>query len=75
MAAKTFTIQDISEMIDVPAKTIRKVLRANSDKTPGRGGRYVIAEKDVKRITELVMNHRAKNVTVFEFGDDESDSE
>jgi hypothetical protein len=71
MAAKTFTIQEIAEMIDVPARTIRKVLRANIEKDaqPGRGARWAIAEKDIKALTEKVNAFNARAVVVADLSD------
>jgi hypothetical protein len=71
MAAKTFTIQEIAEMIDGPARTIRKVLRANIEKDaqPGRGARWAIAEKDIKALTEKVNAFNARAVVVADLSD------
>lgn len=71
MAVKTFTIEAISEMIEVPAKTIRKILRANvpAEKQPGRGGRWVIAEKDLQTIKDMVNTYRAKTHSVADLSD------
>lgn len=68
-AVKTLSIQELSEKIDVPAKTIRKVLRANLDQTPGRGGRWVIRESDIEKVRAMINSHSAKTATVAEFGD------
>lgn len=70
--AKTLSIQEIAEKIDVPAKTIRKVLRANSEKEnqPGRGGRWVIRESDIEKVRALINSHTAKSATVAQFSDD-----
>lgn len=69
MAEKTNTlsIQDLSDLIDVPAKTIRKILRANSDKEiqPGRGRRWVIRESDIEGIKSMINSHTSKAATVF----------
>lgn len=64
--AKTFTINEIAEMIETSPRTIRKVLRANIDKDaqPGRGARWAIAEKDIKRLTEMVNAFNARAVVV-----------
>lgn len=64
---KTISIQDLSERINVPAKTIRKVLRANSDKDtqPGRGARWIIRESDVNAIQAMIESHSAKSGAVF----------
>jgi len=53
MAIKTMTINEVSERIGISPRTIRKVLRANFDETPGRGGRYAIAESDIPALTEM----------------------
>jgi transposase len=68
---KTLSIQEIAEKIDVPAKTIRKVLRANSEKEnqPGRGGRWVIRESDIEKLRAMINSHTSKSATVAEFGD------
>jgi hypothetical protein len=70
-AIKTLSIQEVAEKIDVPAKTIRKVLRANSEKEnqPGRGGRWVIRESDIEKVRALINSHNSKSATVAEFGD------
>jgi hypothetical protein len=71
MSAKsnaTLTINEVSERINVAPRTIRKVLRANFDSTPGRGGRYAIRESDIPALTEMVNAHTAKTATVLEFG-------
>lgn len=64
---KTFTINEISERINVPARTIRKVLRANFDETPGRGARYAIRESQIAALTEMVKSHSAKSAVVLDF--------
>lgn len=71
MASKTFTINEIAEMIDVPARTIRKVLRANiaKENQPGRGARWEIAEKDIQRLTEKVNAFNARAVVVADLSD------
>lgn len=67
MAVKTLTINEVSERINVSPRTIRKVLRANFDETPGRGGRYAIAESDIPALTEMVKAYTAKTATVLTF--------
>jgi DeoR/GlpR family transcriptional regulator of sugar metabolism len=67
MAAKVLTINEISERISVSPRTIRKVLRANFDETPGRGGRYAIAESDIPALVEMVKAYTAKTATVLSF--------
>ena len=49
-ATKTLSIQDVADIIEKSPRTIRKALRAHFDKDaqPGRGGRWVIAEKDTE---------------------------
>lgn len=66
MAAKTFTIEDISEMIEVKPRTIRKILRANvpTNKQPGRGGRWTFAEKDIEKVKNLIESARANAAPV-----------
>lgn len=67
MAAKTFTIEDISEMIDVKPRTIRKILRNNESmnaKAPGRGGRWVFAEKDIDKVKAIIDAGRASNSVI-----------
>jgi transposase len=61
---KTLSIQEIAEMIDVPAKTIRRVLRANVDATPGRGGRWAINANDVEKLKALIAKNSSKSATV-----------
>lgn len=67
MANKTLTINEVSERINVAPRTIRKVLRANFESTPGRGGRYSINEKDIPALTAMVNAYTAKTATVLEF--------
>lgn len=67
MAGKTLTINEVSERINVSPRTIRKVLRANFDETPGRGGRYAIAESDIPALTAMVNAYTAKTATVLTF--------
>ena len=66
-AIKTLTINEVSERIDVSPRTIRKVLRANFEVTPGRGGRYAIRESDLPALIEMVNSHTAKAAQVIEF--------
>jgi DeoR/GlpR family transcriptional regulator of sugar metabolism len=66
-ANATLTINQVSERINVSPRTIRKVLRANFDETPGRGGRYAIRESDLPALTEMVNSHTAKAAQVIEF--------
>jgi len=67
MATKTLTINEVSALINVAPRTIRKVLRANFESTPGRGGRYSINEKDIPALVEMVNGYTAKTATVLEF--------
>ena len=67
MANKTLTINEVSERINVAPRTIRKVLRANFDETPGRGGRYSINESDIPALAEMVKAYTAKTATVLTF--------
>lgn len=69
MADKTFTINEIAEKIDVPARTIRKVLRANIEKDaqPGRGARWMIREKDIAKLTEMVNAFNARAAVIPDF--------
>lgn len=71
MAAKTFSINEISEMIDVSPRTIRKVLRANiaKDAQPGRGARYVIAESQIEKLTEMCNAFNARAGVTVDLGD------
>lgn len=66
MAEKTFSINEIAEIIEVPARTIRKVLRANIEKDaqPGRGARWMIREKDVKKLTEMCNAFNARAAVI-----------
>jgi transposase len=70
--AKNLSIQEVADRIEVPAKTIRKVLRANSEKEnqPGRGGRWIVAESDIEKLRALINSHTAKSATVAQFSDD-----
>lgn len=67
--AKTLSINEISERINVAPRTIRKALRANLDQTPGRGGRWVIRESDIEKVRAMIESHTAKSATVADFGD------
>lgn len=67
MATKTLTINEVAERINVTPRTIRKVLRANFDETPGRGGRYAIAESDIPALVAMVNAYTAKTATVLSF--------
>ena len=70
-SAKVFTINEIAEKIDVSPRTIRKVLRANSNKDdqPGRGARWAIAEKDIPALIEKVNAFNARAVVVADFSE------
>jgi hypothetical protein len=50
---------------------IRKALRAHfdSDAQPGRGGRWVIAEKDIEKVRAIVESYSARSEKVADFGD------
>ncbi len=67
--AKNLSIQDVSDAIEVNAKTIRKALRAHFEKDaqPGRGGRWVIAEKDIEKVRDIVTAYQSKTVKVASF--------
>jgi transposase len=71
MANKTYSINEIAEKIEVPARTIRKVLRANinKDNQPGRGARWAIAEKDIAKLTEMVNAFNARTEVVADLGE------
>lgn len=68
---KTLSIQDVSDIIEKSPRTIRKALRAHfdSDKQPGRGGRWVIAEKDIEKVRAIVDSYSARTEKVVDFGD------
>lgn len=70
-AIKTLTIEALSAEINVNAKTIRKVLRANvaKENQPGRGGRWVIKSSDIEKVRALCESHTAKSATVATFED------
>ena len=63
----TLTINEVGERINVSPRTIRKVLRANFDETPGRGGRYAIDEKDIPALESMIAAYSAKTATVLAF--------
>lgn len=70
-ASKTFTIDQVAEMIDATPRTIRKVLRANiaKENQPGRGARWAIRESDIKALTEMVNAFNARAVVIPELGE------
>ena len=70
-ANKTLSIQDVSDIIEKSPRTIRKALRAHFEKDaqPGRGGRWVIAEKDIEKVRAIVESYSARVETVADFGD------
>ena len=70
-AIKTLSIQDVADIIEKSPRTIRKALRAHFEKDaqPGRGGRWVIAEKDIEKVRAIVESHSARVETVADFGD------
>ncbi|AVR56883.1 MerR-like helix-turn-helix DNA binding protein [Microbacterium phage Triscuit] len=70
-AEKTFTIQEIADKIDVNARTIRKVLRANIEKDaqPGRGARWMIRESQIGKLTEMVNAFNARAAVVPDLGE------
>ena len=63
------SIQDIADIIDVNAKTIRKALRAKvaKDDQPGRGARWAIDEKDIEKVRAIVTEYQSKTVKVITF--------
>ena len=71
MANKTLSIQDVADLIEKTPRTIRKALRAHfdSDAQPGRGGRWVIAEKDIEKVRAIVESYSARTEKVADFGD------
>ena len=71
MANKTLSIQDVADLIEKTPRTIRKALRAHfdSDAQPGRGGRWVIAEKDIEKVRAIVESYTARTEKVADFGD------
>ena len=70
-ANKNLTIQDVADLIEKSPRTIRKALRAHFEKDaqPGRGGRWVIAEKDIEKVRAIVESYSARVETVADFGD------
>jgi hypothetical protein len=70
-AEKTFSINEIAEKIEVPARTIRKVLRANIEKEnqPGRGARWMIRESQIKKLTEMCNAFNARAAVVPDLGE------
>ena len=70
-ANKNLTIQDVADIIEKSPRTIRKALRAHFEKDaqPGRGGRWVIAEKDIEKVRAIVESYSARVETVADFGD------
>ena len=68
---KTLSIQDVSDLIEKSPRTIRKALRAHFEKDaqPGRGGRWVIAEKDIEKVRAIVESYSARTEKVADFGD------
>ena len=70
-ANKNLTIQEVANIIEKTPRTIRKALRAHFEKDaqPGRGGRWVIAEKDIEKVRAIVESYSARVETVADFGD------
>ena len=70
-AIKTFSINEIAEMIEVSPRTIRKVLRANTEKgaQPGRGARWMIRESDIEKVREKVNAFNARAAVVADLSD------
>jgi hypothetical protein len=70
-AEKTFSINEISELIEVSPRTIRKVLRANSEKEnqPGRGARWMIRESQIEKLREKVNAFNARAAVVADLSD------
>ena len=70
-AIKTLSIQDVADLIEKSPRTIRKALRAHFEKDaqPGRGGRWVIAEKDIEKVRAIVDSYSARTEKVADFGD------
>ena len=70
-ANKNLTIQDVADIIEKTPRTIRKALRAHFEKDaqPGRGGRWVIAEKDIEKVRTIVESYSARAEKVADFGD------
>jgi len=63
----TLTINEVAARINVTPRTIRKVLRANFDETPGRGGRYAIKVSDLSALRAMIESHTAKAAVTLEF--------
>ena len=63
----TLTINEVAARINVTPRTIRKVLRANFDETPGRGGRYAIKVSDLPALRSMIESHTAKAAVTLEF--------
>jgi hypothetical protein len=63
----TLTINEVAARINVTPRTIRKVLRANFDETPGRGGRYAIKVSDLPALRTMIESHTAKAAVTLEF--------
>src|SRR6188474_1852389 len=63
----TLTINEVAARINVTPRTIRKVLRANFDETPGRGGRYAIKVSDLPALRAMIESHTAKAAVTLEF--------
>ena len=66
--AKVLTVSEVAERINVSPRTIRKVLRANMDVTPGKGARWAIRESDIEALTEMCATFTVKDATIAEFG-------
>ena len=66
---KTLSIQDVSDLIEKSPRTIRKALLAHFEKDaqPGRGGRWVIAEKDIEKVRAIVESYSARTEKVADF--------
>ena len=67
--AKTLSIQEVADRIEISPRTIRKVLRANiaKDAQPGRGARWSIRESDIAKLQAMIESHVAKSESVVEF--------
>lgn len=72
-AIKTLSIQDVSEIIDVSPRTIRKVLRATIEKDaqPGRGARWSIRESDIDALREKVAAYSSRTNVIADLSDSE----
>jgi len=66
-AEKRYSINEISELIDVSPRTIRKVLRKNVpiENQPGRGSRWVIRESSIESLKDMINAFNAGNTTEF----------